>query len=123
MDKLTFYREWLPLKKGEFRIMAMLADKGKFSGNLSDLCRYFFVSPQTRNRNSLVEQINALEQSGYITVQHTGRTYTLTAIPKAKKIIRSLQLSLQLSQTVIKRSELELTLNMLVTLTLTYLTY
>ena len=86
MDKLTFYREWLPLKKGEFRIMAMLADKGKFSGNLSDLCRYFFVSPQTKNRNSLVEQINALEQSGYITVQHNGRTYTLTAIPKARII-------------------------------------
>ena len=84
---LVFYRDWLPLKKGEFRIMAMLADKGKFNGNLSDLCRYFFVSPQTRNRNSLVEQINALEQSGYITAQHTGRTYTLTAIPKAEKII------------------------------------
>ena len=87
MDKLTFYRDWLPLKKGEFRIMAMLADKGKFSGNLSDLCRYFFVSLQTANRNTLKEHINALEQKGYIKVKQSGRSYTLTAIPKAEKIL------------------------------------
>ena len=86
MDKLVFYREWFPLPKGEFRILAMLADMGQFSGNLSDLCRYFFVSPQTRNRAMLREQINYLEEHGFITVERTGRTYTLTAIPKAEKI-------------------------------------
>lgn len=86
MERLVFYREWFPLPKGEFRIMAMLADKGQFSGNLSDLCRYFFVSPQTQNRNNLRDQISALEQKGFITVQRTGRTYTLTAVPKAQRI-------------------------------------
>lgn len=86
MDKLTFYREWFPLPKGEFRILAMLADKGQFSGNLSDLCRYFFVSPQTATRNRLVNQINSLEKQGYIKVKRKGRTYTLTAIPKAEMI-------------------------------------
>ena len=83
---LAFYREWFPLPKGEFRIMAMLADKGQFCGTLSDLCRYFFVSPQTATRNRIANQITALEQKGFITVQHTGRIYTLTAIPKAKKM-------------------------------------
>ena len=86
MESIIFYREWFPLPKGEFRIMAMLADKGQFRGNLSDLCRYFFVSPQTQNRNNLRDQISALEQKGFITVQRTGRTYTLTAVPKAQRI-------------------------------------
>lgn len=85
-NNLVFYREWFPLPKGEFRILAMLADKGQFRGNLSDLCRYFFVSPQTATRNRLSEQISTLEQQGYITVERTGRIYTLTAIPKAEKI-------------------------------------
>lgn len=83
---LVFYREWFPLPKGEFRILAMLADKGQFSGNLSDLCRYFFVNPQTATRNRLANQINSLEEQGYIKVKRKGRTYTLTAIPKAEII-------------------------------------
>lgn len=83
---LVFYREWFPLPKGEFRILAMLADKGQFSGNLSDLCRYFFVNPQTATRNRLANQINSLEEQGYIKVKRKGRTYTLTAIPKARII-------------------------------------
>ena len=62
---LVFYKEWFPLPKGEFRILAMLADKGQFSGNLSDLCRYFFVNPQTATRNRLANQINSLEEQGY----------------------------------------------------------
>ena len=83
---LVFYREWFPLSKGEFRILAMLADKGQFNGNLSDLCRYFFVNPQTATRNRLANQINSLEEQGYIKVKRKGRTYTLTAIPKARII-------------------------------------
>ena len=86
MERLVFYREWFLLPKGEFRIMAMLADKGQFRGNLSDLCRYFFVSPQTQNRNNLRDQISALEQKGFISAQLTQRTYTLTAVPKAQRI-------------------------------------
>ena len=59
---LVFYKEWFPLPKGEFRILAMLADKGQFSGNLSDLCRYFFVNPQTRTRNRLQELETFIEE-------------------------------------------------------------
>ena len=83
---LVFYREWFPLPKGEFRILAMLADKGQFNGNLSDLCRFFFVNPQTATRNRLANQINSLEEQGYIKVERKGRTHTLTAIPKARII-------------------------------------
>ena len=28
-DRITLYREWLPLEKKQFRILAMLADKGE----------------------------------------------------------------------------------------------
>ncbi len=86
MEHIIFYREWFPLPKGEFRIMAMLADKGQFRGNLSDLCRYFCVNPLTRNRNKLREAINALVKQGFIKCQQERNTYTMTAIPKGKKI-------------------------------------
>lgn len=86
MERLIFYREWFSLPKGEFRILAMLADKGTFRGTLSDLCRYFSVSLQTQNRNTIREQINSLEKKDFITVQRERRSYTLTAVPKGKRI-------------------------------------
>lgn len=66
--------------------MAMLADKGHFKGNLSDLCRYFFVSPQTKTRRALCEAINALAEQGFINRQQKRNTFTLTVVPKAQKI-------------------------------------
>lgn len=86
METLVFYREWFPLPKGEFRIMAMLADKGQFRGNLSDLCRYFFVSPQTKTRRALCKAISALAEQGFIKCQQERNTFTLTAVPKAQRI-------------------------------------
>lgn len=83
---LTFYAEWLRLPKEQFRVLVMLADKGDFWGNLSDMCRYFFVDPQTRNRNSLRSAIEELTQQRFITSKRTGRTYHLTAIPKAEEV-------------------------------------
>lgn len=83
---MTFYREWLPLDKKDFRILAMLADKGEFTGTLSDLCDYFSLSRQTRNRNQLRDSIQKLQEQGFINSQINGRTYTLRAIPKGKDI-------------------------------------
>ena len=83
---LTFYAEWLSLPKEQFRILAMLADKGEFQGNLSDMCRYFFVDPQTHHRNRLRAAIEALTRQGYIATQKTGRAYVMRAIPKAAEI-------------------------------------
>ena len=85
-EKITFYRDWLPLDKKEFRILAMLADKGKFQGNLSDMCRYFSLDPQTRTRNQLRESIQKLLDQGLIVQEISGITYTLRAIPKVEKI-------------------------------------
>lgn len=84
--QLIFYREWLPLDKNKFRILAMLADKGQFCGNLSDLCRYFSLNSQTHTRNQLRESIRELTEQGFIESRLQGRTYTLQAVPKEEKL-------------------------------------
>ena len=87
MEKAIFYREWLPLPKAEFNILAMLAEQGgSFSGNYSDMCRYLGVTPQNRNRQALQAAIENLTSSGYITHESRGRTQTLKVIPKATEI-------------------------------------
>ena len=83
---MTFYREWLPLDKKEFRILAMIADKGEYKGNLSEICEYLSLNPQTRNRNQISNSIQALVEQGFVNCIKQGRTYTLKAIPKEKKI-------------------------------------
>ena len=86
MDNMIFYEEWLTLDKKDFRILAMLAANGKFQGNLSDLCRYFSLDPQQRNRNQLKESIQRLCDQSLIECQMSGRTYLIQAIPKDKEI-------------------------------------
>jgi hypothetical protein len=86
MENISFCREWLPLDKKEFRILAMLADKGKFQGNLSDMCRYFSLNPQTCTRSQLRESIQQLADQGFIEYEVIGRNYTLRAVPKDEKI-------------------------------------
>lgn len=86
MERIIFYREWLPLQKQEFRILAMLADLGEFRGNLSDLCRYFSLTPQSRNRNQLKASIEALQSLGFIETESCGRCLIIKAVPKEQKI-------------------------------------
>ena len=87
MENVAFYREWLPLDKKEFRILAMLADfGGEYHGNLTDLCRYFSVSPQHKNRVSFRDTIQHLIDRHYIESSVNGRTYNLRIIPKEKEI-------------------------------------
>lgn len=106
MEEITFYEEWLSLDKNEFRILAMLADRGEYIGNLSDICRYFSLTPQTRNRNELRTSIENLVTKGFISCAIRGRTYHLKAIPKAKEIkvskswVRSLALHEKFSEDV-----------------------
>ena len=38
---MTFYWEWLQLDKKDFRILAMLADKGIFTGTLMDVLTHY----------------------------------------------------------------------------------
>lgn len=84
---MTFYKEWLTLPKNEFRILIMIAESEHFVGNLSDMCRYFSITSQSKNRDKLKADINSLIEKGIITAELCGRTYTLRAIPKEEKNI------------------------------------
>lgn len=85
-ETITFYYEWLPLDKKEFRILAMLADKGEYRGDLSGLCDYFSVTRQSKNRVQLRNSIQELKEKKLIEAELRGRTYTLRPLPKEKKI-------------------------------------
>lgn len=86
-EDIMFYKEWLPLPKAEFNILAMLAEQGgTFSGNYTDMCSYLAVTPQSRNRQRLQTAIESLTSKGFITRESSGRTQTLKVIPKATGI-------------------------------------
>ena len=87
MEKVTFYREWLPLPKAEFNVLTMIAEQGgTFSGNYTEMCRYLGVTPQDRNRKVLQAAIESLDSKGFITWDSRGRTQILKVIPKATVI-------------------------------------
>lgn len=86
-EQSLFYREWLPLPKAEFNVLAMLAaEGGSFSGNYSQMCEYLGVTPQNRNRQSLRAAIESLTSKGFIAHESRGHTQVLTVIPKATEI-------------------------------------
>ena len=87
MEKVTFYREWLPLPKAEFNVLTMIAEQGgTFTGNWSDMCRYINLTPQDRNRKVLQAAVESLAPKGFITRDSRGRTQILKVIPKATEI-------------------------------------
>ena len=83
---MILYKEWLSLDKKLFRILVMLADLGQFSGTYSDICRYFLVTSQSKNRKQVAEAIQELEKMGFLQVNMEGRTLVLSAIPKEEEI-------------------------------------
>jgi len=86
-ETVVFYDEWLPLPKAEFNVLAMVAEQGgTYSGNLSDMCRYLTVTPQTRNREQLRSAIESLTSKGFLSCDSRGRTHHLKAIPKETKV-------------------------------------
>ena len=87
MDEAIFYKEWLPLPKAEFNVLAMIAEQGgSFTGNYSDMCRYLGVTPQNSNRTTQKTAIESLVSQGFISCESNGRTHHLTVIPKATEI-------------------------------------
>ena len=87
MNEVIFFREWLPLPKADFNLLAMLVEQGgSFSGNYSEMCRYLGVTPQSSNRNGLKNAIESLVSQGFISCESCGRTHTLKIIPKATEI-------------------------------------
>ena len=86
-ERSIFYWEWLPLPKAEFNILAMLAEQGgSFSGNYSDMCRYFGVTVQDRTRRPIRAAVENLAAHGWINHTSTGRTQHLNIIPKATEV-------------------------------------
>lgn len=83
---MILYKEWLSLDKKLFRILVMLADLGQFSGTYSDICRYFLVSPQSKNRKQFAESIAELSELGLIEFHTSGRTIFLSLVPKEEEI-------------------------------------
>ena len=82
-----FYDDWLPLPKAEFNVLAMVAEQGgTYAGNLSDMCRYLSVTPQSRNRNQLRSAIESLTSKGFLSCDTRGRTYHLKVIPKETEV-------------------------------------
>lgn len=84
---IVFYYDWLSLPKAEFNVLAMVAEQGgTYAGNLSDMCRYLTVTPQTRNRNQLRSAIESLTSKGFLSCDTRGHTYHLKVIPKETEV-------------------------------------
>lgn len=87
IEYVVFYDEWLPLPKAEFNVLAMVAEQGgTYAGNLSDMCRYLSVTPQTRNREQLRSAIESLTSKGFLSCDTRGRTHHLKVIPKETEV-------------------------------------
>ena len=86
-EYIVFYDDWLPLPKAEFNVLAMIAEQGgTYAGNLSDMCRYLNVTPQSRNRNQLRSAIESLISKGFLSCDTRGRTYHLNVIPRETEV-------------------------------------
>ena len=87
MEECIFYREWLPLPKDQFNILAMIATCGeRFEGNFTDICHFLSVTPQSRNRTKIREALIKLKTGCWIGWEQDGRTQILTVNQKATKI-------------------------------------
>lgn len=68
---MKFYSEWLNLPKKQFELLLRLRlNDNKFEGNKADMCGLMDVTVESSNKDRIVEAINALTQSGYITTTH-----------------------------------------------------
>ncbi len=85
MEEVMFYWDWLRLPKEEFRLLVMLVDcGGAFSGNLGEMCDYYHVTRQQRNREKFKTAIESLTKQGLIACDKRGNTWNLTIRPRAK---------------------------------------
>ena len=86
-EYIVFYDDWLPLPKAEFNVLAMVAEQGgTYAGNLSDMCRYLNVTPQSRNREPLRSAIESLTSKGFLSCDTRGHTYHLKVIPRETEV-------------------------------------
>ena len=92
MDTCVFYREWLILPKDQFSILTLISTNGgRFEGNLTDICHYLSLSPQSRNRNKIKKTLDKLNKDGLIDRQIEGQKNSLTITPKQTVILLPLK--------------------------------
>lgn len=84
----VFYTDWLALPKNDFRILIMLAEYGgEFKGSLADICNYFELTVQARNKRKFKESIDSLKEQQFITAEEYTRFWKVTVIPKEENKI------------------------------------
>ncbi len=94
MEYAIFYKEWQSLPTPEYKVLAMIAERGGvFTGTYADMCRYFSVTVQQRNRNVFRNSIHNLSVDGWINETSQGNTQILKIIPKEKEIKIPLELA------------------------------
>ncbi len=86
IEKVSCYKEWLPLEKRQFGILAIIAEQNGFEGNLTDLCQRLSLSNQTKTTRKLKETIEILTEAGFCEYTKTGRKYSIKNIPKEREI-------------------------------------
>lgn len=84
--KVICYKEWLPLNKNEFAILAVIAERNGFEGNLTELCRRLSLNPQTNTKNRLKTAIETLTKNGFCECTKIGQKYCMKIIPQAQAI-------------------------------------
>ena len=79
-DTINISSEWLNLDKPELKILllASLADNAEYKGNLKSICEWLGVSSCAVNNTRIKEALNGLQETGYISYNVTGRTYTIS---------------------------------------------
>ena len=87
IEKVSCYKEWLPLDKRQFGILAIVAERKGFSGNLTTLCQLLSLSPQTNNKRKLKEAIEELTKKDFCRCAKNGQKYSIQNIPKEKEIL------------------------------------
>ncbi len=99
MEEIIFYWEWLSLPKAQFRLLAMIAvSGGTFEGNLTDMCNYLSVTPQSRNREKIKTALKILASEGYIEWEQGVRIHYLKIKPREAEI----KIPLALANSIIK---------------------
>ena len=81
-EKVSCYKEWLPLEKRQFGVLAVIAEQNGFKGNLTDLCRRLSLSTQTNTTHRLKNAIEQLRKDGLCEYTKTGQQYCIKNIPQ-----------------------------------------
>ncbi len=72
-EKVVCYKEWLPLEKRLFGILAVVAEHDGFTGNLKDLYSLLAPFASGDRRSGMKKDIESLEQGEFLKCEKGGR--------------------------------------------------